>query len=64
MCVTEGVCPLRVSSLEAYLLPSLPPTITVQDPSLQVLSLLRVLHALNTSWSCLYEVRHLIIAHD
>jgi len=45
-----------VTALEEFLLPSLPSTVTVKDPSLQVLALLRLLHGLNRHWSTLYEV--------
>ena len=55
--VPEGVCPVIVPALESYLTPTLPATVTVQDPALQVLTLLRSIQALNRYWSCLYEVR-------
>ena len=45
-------------ALEAYLTSTLPATVTVQDPALQVLALLRTIHALNRHWSLLYEVRY------
>ncbi len=37
-------------------MPQLPATVTVKDPALHVLALLRILHALNRYWSSLYEV--------
>ncbi|ELU17507.1 hypothetical protein CAPTEDRAFT_164474 [Capitella teleta] len=52
---TEGIAPSATPSLDAFLQPQLPPTVTVKDPALQVLSLLRVLHALSTHWRSLYE---------
>ncbi|XP_050539667.1 E3 ubiquitin-protein ligase TRIP12 isoform X2 [Daktulosphaira vitifoliae] len=50
----EGnVTPIK-SPLESYLQLSLPEYVQVQDPSLPVLSLLRVLYALNRYWTSLY----------
>ena len=49
-------CLFVVPALESYLTPQLPANVTVKDPALPVLALLRVLHALNRYWSCLYEV--------
>lgn len=45
-----------VSPLTAFLTPTLPPCVTIKDPSLEVLALLRVLHGLNRHWSTLYDV--------
>ncbi|GAB6020162.1 Ubiquitin-protein ligase [Chamberlinius hualienensis] len=50
----EGNVPEFLSPLLPYLTPNLPSTITVQDASLEVIALLRVLHALNRHWGCLY----------
>lgn len=58
LCLTfsEGDFPVRVSPLEEFLTPTLPPSVAVKDPSLQVLALLRLLHALNRYWGTLFEV--------
>jgi hypothetical protein len=48
---TDGVSPLT-----AFLTPTLPPGVTIKDPSLEVLALLRVIHGLNRHWSSLYDV--------
>lgn len=53
--VTEGVVPASKSPLDAFLTPKLPVTVSVQDSSLSVLCLLRVLHALNRFWYSLYS---------
>ena len=51
----------RVSSpsasavLESFLTPTLPSSVKVDDASVEVLALLRVLHALNRHWATLYE---------
>ena len=45
-----------LSALESFLIPTLPASVTVRDPALQVVALLRVLHALNRYWYFLYEV--------
>ncbi|XP_063224587.1 E3 ubiquitin-protein ligase TRIP12 isoform X2 [Bacillus rossius redtenbacheri] len=50
----EGVVPALQSPLAPFLVPQLPDTVTVQDASLEVLCLLRVLCALNRYWSALY----------
>ncbi|XP_013418116.1 E3 ubiquitin-protein ligase TRIP12 isoform X2 [Lingula anatina] len=50
-----GQCPPVVLPLDRYLSPSLPDSVLVQDPSLEVLALLRVLHAINIYWGALYE---------
>lgn len=42
------------SVLDQYLTASLPASVTVSDPSLEVLALLRVLHALNRHYGALY----------
>ncbi|KAL4220729.1 Ubiquitin-protein ligase [Mactra antiquata] len=53
---TEGNCPMIVPALNAYLTDKLPAFVTVQDPSLEVIALLRILHAFNRFWSTVYEV--------
>ncbi|CAH1781422.1 unnamed protein product [Owenia fusiformis] len=52
---TDGLCPPIVSPLEGYLVPVLPPTFCGKDPSVDVLALLRVIHALNRHWGSLYQ---------
>ena len=56
LCISEGVTPTCLSALESFLVPTLPASVTVRDPALQVIALLRVLHALDRYWFCLYEV--------
>lgn len=50
------VSPIK-SSLEPYLQLSLPDYVQIQDPSLPVLSLLRVLNAINRYWTSLYPTQ-------
>lgn len=45
------------SPLEPYLQLSLPDYVQIQDPSLPVLSLLRVLNAINRFWTSLYPTQ-------
>ncbi|KAK3095400.1 hypothetical protein FSP39_014206 [Pinctada imbricata] len=52
----DGHCPVMVPALNAYLTDKLPAFVTVQDPSLDVIALLRILHAFNRYWSTMYEV--------
>lgn len=40
----------------SLLTPALPPMVTVRDPSLPVLALMRILNGLNSYWPSLYEV--------
>lgn len=47
--------PAAKSPLDVFLTPKLPVTVSVQDSSLSVLCLLRVLHALNRYWYTLYS---------
>ncbi|XP_045199519.2 E3 ubiquitin-protein ligase TRIP12-like isoform X2 [Mercenaria mercenaria] len=53
---TDGSCPVIVPALNAYLTEKLPAFVTVQDASLEVIALLRILHAFNRYWSTVYEV--------
>ena len=56
----NGVCPVTSPVLDAYLIASLPAAgVTVQDPSMDVLALLRILHAFNRHSSCMYQVLQL-----
>ncbi|KAL3281120.1 hypothetical protein HHI36_004342 [Cryptolaemus montrouzieri] len=50
----EGVTPIIQSPLTPFLAIHLPDTVTIQDASLEVLCLLRILNALNTYWNTLY----------
>lgn len=50
----EGIVPALHSPLQPFLSPQLPETVSIQDASLEVLCLLRVLHALNRYWGTLY----------
>ncbi|XP_069701943.1 E3 ubiquitin-protein ligase TRIP12 isoform X2 [Periplaneta americana] len=50
----EGIVPQLHSPLQPFLTPQLPDTVSIQDASLEVLCLLRVLHALNRYWGTLY----------
>lgn len=45
------------SPLESYLQLSLPDYVQIQDPSLPVLSLLRVFNAINRYWTSLYPTQ-------
>lgn len=53
-CSLEGVVPPLQSPLQPFLSSQLPDTVSIQDASLEVLCLLRVLHALNRYWGTLY----------
>ncbi|XP_025418550.1 E3 ubiquitin-protein ligase TRIP12 [Sipha flava] len=53
----EGIVSPVKSSLESYLQLSLPDYVQIQDPSLPVLSLLRVLNAINRYWTSLYPTQ-------
>ncbi|XP_075386284.1 E3 ubiquitin-protein ligase TRIP12 isoform X6 [Tenrec ecaudatus] len=51
----DGVCPSVSNPLEVYLVPTSPENITFEDPSLDVILLLRVLHAISRYWYYLYD---------
>ncbi|XP_063696706.1 E3 ubiquitin-protein ligase TRIP12, partial [Culicoides brevitarsis] len=51
---SDGVVPPIVSPLSIFLTPKLPEVVTVQDASLHVLTLLRIVNALNRHWTSLY----------
>ncbi|KAG8520881.1 E3 ubiquitin-protein ligase TRIP12, partial [Galemys pyrenaicus] len=51
----NGVCPSVSNPLEVYLIPTPPENITFEDPSLDVILLLRVLHAISRYWYYLYD---------
>ncbi|KAG5322801.1 TRIPC ligase, partial [Pseudoatta argentina] len=50
----EGTVPLQHCPLAPYLSPTLPPSVTITDASLDGLCLLRLLHALNRHWGILF----------
>lgn len=52
----DGVCPSVLNPLEVYLISIPPENITFEDPSLDVILLLRVLHAISRYWYYLYDV--------
>ncbi|XP_052387819.1 E3 ubiquitin-protein ligase TRIP12 isoform X3 [Carassius gibelio] len=51
----EGVCPSVTNLLESYLISGPPEGITFDDPSMEVVLLLRVLHSISRYWFYLYE---------
>ncbi|KAH0624032.1 hypothetical protein JD844_007332 [Phrynosoma platyrhinos] len=51
----DGICPSISNPLEVYLISSPPENITFEDPSLDVVILLRVLHAISRYWYYLYD---------
>jgi len=55
--LTDGNWHGFVPALNAYLTDKLPAFVTVQDPSLDVIALLRILHAFNNFWATVYEVK-------
>lgn len=58
---SDGNCPVIVPALNAYLTDRLPAFVSVQDPSLDVIALLRILHAFNRYWSTVYEVNMMLL---
>ena len=52
----DGNCPAIISPLNLYLTPKLPGGVVIDDPSVEAISLLRVLHGLSKHWNCLYDV--------
>ncbi|CAH1114025.1 unnamed protein product [Psylliodes chrysocephalus] len=50
----EGVTPVSQSPLDPFLVTQFPETVTIQDASLEVLCLLRILNSLNMYWTYLY----------
>ena len=54
--VQDGHCPVIVPALNVYLTDKLPAFVSVQDASLEVIALLRILHAFNRYWATVYEV--------
>lgn len=59
----SGITPNVKSAITPFLTTQLPETVTIQDASLEVLCLLRILNTVNTYWSILYqyiEYKHII----
>uniref|UniRef100_A0A023FVJ0 E3 ubiquitin-protein ligase n=1 Tax=Amblyomma parvum TaxID=251391 RepID=A0A023FVJ0_AMBPA len=52
----EGVVPDTVSLLHQHLSAALPESVAIQDPSLPVIALLRVVYSLSQHWGHLYEL--------
>ncbi|XP_077987999.1 E3 ubiquitin-protein ligase TRIP12-like isoform X2 [Glandiceps talaboti] len=57
---SEDICTISSKlspnrALDEYLSSTLPSTFETKDPSLVVITLLRVLHGINRHWHCLYE---------
>lgn len=59
--VSDGAVPDVLSPLSPYLVQNLPDTVTVQDPSLEVITLLRVIHSISCNWGSLYKVNTIFI---
>lgn len=55
--LADGICPSVINPLETYLTSVPPETITFDDPSIEVILLLRVLHSISRYWFYLYDVR-------
>lgn len=51
---TDGTAPPIISPLTPFLVPKLPDLETVDDASIEVLALLRILNGLNRHWPSLY----------
>ncbi|KAL7870671.1 hypothetical protein SRHO_G00081680, partial [Serrasalmus rhombeus] len=51
----DGVCPSVTNPLDVYLISEPPEGITFDDPSLEVILLLRVLHSISRYWFYLYD---------
>ena len=51
----EGLAPCLQNPLTPFLVDKLPTSNNLDDPSLEVLCLLRTLHALNRYWGSLFE---------
>ena len=54
--VLDGVAPEVNSHIVPFLSMRLPEYVTVEDPSLEVLNLLRIVHALNRHWGFLFQL--------
>lgn len=54
--IADGVAPDVNSPIVPFLTMRLPEYVTIEDPSLEVLNLLRAIHALGRHWGFLYNV--------
>ena len=59
---SDGVAPEVNSPVVPFLTMRLPEYVTVDDPSLDVLNLLRIVHSLNRYWGFLYNIIVVYIA--
>jgi hypothetical protein len=53
---SDGVAPEVNSPIVPFLTMRMPEYVTVDDPSLEVLNLLRIVHSLNRHWGFLYNL--------
>lgn len=62
----EGIVPPTQSPLSPFLTVTLPESVSIQDASLEVLCLLRILNALNRHWNSLYNSQdyRIILPHS
>ena len=60
---SDAIVACSVSALEAFVTSSLPAHVTIKDPSLDVLALLRLLQGLSYHWHTLFDVRYHIRYH-
>ena len=64
---SDGVAPDPQWPVTSFLTAKLPDYVTVDDPSMQVLNLLRVIHSLNRHWGFLYQLvdyRPILPSHE
>lgn len=59
---TDGIVPEVTSPLSLYLISNLPESVSVQDPSIEVITLLRVIHAISCNWGSLYQMNSWSVA--
>ncbi|GIY28323.1 e3 ubiquitin-protein ligase TRIP12 [Caerostris extrusa] len=52
----EGIVPEMTAPLDLNLSPGLPDSVVIQDPSLEVISLLRIIHTISFYWGSLYQL--------
>lgn len=62
--LADGICPSVINPLETYLKSVPPETVTFDDPSLEVILLLRVLHSISRYWFYQYDVRLIFIKYS
>jgi E3 ubiquitin-protein ligase TRIP12 len=53
--IADNVSMNRLHVLKSCLVSALPSSVTVNDPALDVLALLRILHSLNSDWTSVFE---------